>query len=168
MSKYVPMRRKKSAQHNPWITREIIHLKRSISRKRKVRSASREHLRLLTDKLKTMIRHERDKFYNITLNNFVQTCPQKFWRFLSGNKNLIDQIKTSQNVTSSPTEIANEFNQTFQNVFSRYSVSLPTGELPTAQLVMDEPVLSIGGILNLLLNIDVKNPLAPMTFLTSF
>lgn len=83
LTSFVPVRKKRVHKKNPWITRDIIHMKRRVTRLRKAKNKSDEsHLteliRKLSHSLKANIRAAKDRYLNVTLNNFIKTAPHKF------------------------------------------------------------------------------------------
>lgn len=70
INKYVPKKHKKIKRSNLWISRQIIHLKRGITRKGKARNTPTDVLYSLTARLKEEIRRSRNYFFGTTLVNF--------------------------------------------------------------------------------------------------
>lgn len=91
IDKFVPTRTKKSNQKNPWITRDIIHLKRKLARLRKRKNNPIE-LSLTKKRLKSALVKSKTTFFNKTLTDFLKCSPQKFWRFFADKKDGIEQI----------------------------------------------------------------------------
>lgn len=71
-------------------------------------------LQELKEKLKDMVTQAKERFHSITLSNFLKSSPQKFWRYFSENKELIEQIVVDD---TDPLSIAGHFNAYFQSVF---------------------------------------------------
>lgn len=161
ITNFIPLKKKATCKHNPWITREIIHMKRKINRLRQ-RNRQRPNLELkvniisLTKQLKNKVLEARKRFCGTTLNNFIKNSPAKFWRYLN-----------RKNVTaSSPTrgkQQADSFNNYFQSIFTA-----DNGVLGTLACYSNEstqlsgaPVISVPGILSLLLNLDERKSCGP-------
>lgn len=85
---FVPLRTKKTNVSNPWITREIIHLKRKVKRlkkaKKKRHHSTNIHNQILSvsKELKFKMREEKYNFYNVSLSEMVKESPASFWRFI--------------------------------------------------------------------------------------
>lgn len=161
LDKFVPKFQKKK-QHNSWITRDIIHLKRAISRKRKSARKDNSVISSLSITLKQKIRSARDYFFGTTLVNFMKNAPQKFWGYLSGNNRTVDQLHIDGCGVTDPYRIVNELNSTFHSVFGRRGTTENTIEhFSLSSNVMQDINLNVNGIRLLLLRLDVKKSSGP-------
>lgn len=120
-----------------------------------------DDIRRLSDELKASIRNARDVFFSTTLTSFMTQHPQKFWRYLSKPADHVTQIDTNGTITDEALTIANTFNRYFQSVFTRTSASAQNKTVLDSALSMSELVITHDGILNLLLQIDVKKRSGP-------
>lgn len=163
LSMYVPKKVKRIRKNNPWITRNIIHLKRKICRLRKLKHkcALPCHARKIQDHsttLKTLIREAKHKYTNVTLKNFITSCPHKFWRFLNVKKNNQNKLSPKEALDK-----ANMFNKFFQSVFTMDDGNQPEimQPLPDTSLQIAEITVTESGILSLLLNLNPKKACGP-------
>lgn len=161
ITEYVPIRRKKTQRQNPWITREIIHLKRRIRRKRKRSTQNQNHheIRCLKDELTLKLQNARSTFYDQTLPSFLKESPEKFWRFLSNSKHTVDQLRIDGTVTNNLQNIANALNKCFQTSFTERDLHSSEDTIPAAFFGpsrMDDITISQEGIFSLLLKINVR------------
>lgn len=93
IQRYVPLRKKKQSHTNPWITRDIIHLKRNISRSRLKQKTGADTLTSyicsLGSELQQMIKDAKDLYFTKTLHNILMSSPSKFWEhFFVGKKDI--------------------------------------------------------------------------------
>lgn len=111
VSLFVPTRVKMIRNKNPWITREIIHVKRKIKRCRKANTLKPNDYRKMTlqslsRELKRLVKDSKAKFYNVTLKKFLIEAPAKFWRYVNP--------KTKKEVNSHDSQLqTEEFNSFF-------------------------------------------------------
>lgn len=161
LDKFVPKFQKKK-RCNPWITRDIIQLKRTISRKRKAAHIDNHAISSLSVTLKHKIRTARDYFFGTTLVNFMKNAPQKFWGYVSGRKKSVEQLHVDGCAVTDPYAIANELNRTFHSVFSQPCVTNnPIEPSPPSPNVMPDIYLNVNGIRFLLLKLDTKKSSSP-------
>lgn len=159
INSFVPNKTKKTYRTNPWITREIIHLKRQIKRHRK---GFKEHINALKIKLKTSLKQAKERFFSVTLHNFIKTAPQKFWRFLRGKREMIEQIVENDVVITDSAEMADRFNVFFQSVFSAHDVqNLDEAFHSDIETSTPEIEISQSGIFAKLLSLDTKKSTGP-------
>lgn len=161
ITEYVPIRRKKTQRQNPWITREIIHLKRRIRRRRKrpTQNQNCNELRCLKDELTLKLQNARSTFYEQTLPSFLKESPEQFWRFLSNSKHTVDQLRIGGTVTNNLQSIANALNKCFQTSFTEPDLHSSQDPMPASFLCtspMDDITISQEGIFSLLLKINVR------------
>ncbi|KAM7303220.1 uncharacterized protein ISCGN_013200 [Ixodes scapularis] len=153
---FVPNRKKTINRMNPWITRNIIHMKRRLKRRRRNKLEVQELSRELT----LEINSARARYFNITLPNFLIHDPQKFWRYLSRRESHVSQFEIDGAITVDPETISSGFNYFFQSVFSRAledECEPENIEVP----VMPNLEITQPGILSLLLNLNVKKSAGP-------
>lgn len=157
---FVPTRGVRAQRHHPWVTREILQIKRKIKRKRKAKQNSSD-IANLGRQLKNLISQARENYCGNVLSRFLLESPQKFWRFFSSKKEVITEVMVSDEVVSCPIRVAEEFNMYFQSVFT-VSSDPPVDHVSSSdEPRMSDLVVSESGILNLLLNINVKKASGP-------
>lgn len=109
---FIPDKVKKVGRTNPWINREIIHVKRKLKRLRKRPNAVQADILDLQATLKSKLAASRDHYFNVTLSRFVSESPSKFWQFLSNKGGTrLDQIAKGDRVLTDPREMAEVFNE---------------------------------------------------------
>lgn len=155
---FVPDKLKKVGRTNPWITRDLIHLKRKIKRRRKQKIANDVVLHDLRDTLASKLKEAREHYYTETLGRFASESPRKFYQFLQNKDNRIpDEIMNGETAVTNKNEIANAFNSYFQSVFSRpQNLSIMTVPGPSSLIN-----ISLEGVTELLLRLDVKKSTGP-------
>lgn len=164
---YVPKRTLRSKNHNkPWLTRNIIHLKRRIHRLRK-----NKHNLLLgeyTDKMREQkqvlnnsIRKSKYNFFNVSLPRFLITDPRKFWRYISPKKEQLDKIIVDGVDVTAGKEMSTAFNQYFSSVFSQDNGVEPSS--PDFQFAQSLPDIAVSeeGVFASLLSLDTKKSSGP-------
>lgn len=162
LSKYIPTKRKIVKKTNPWITREIIHLKRKLSRLRKLKNKYcsqryKNDIGANSRTLKTLVRNAKDKYMNVTLGNFIKASPDKFWRYLNSGKRKRSNLPPADALLK-----AEQFNNYFQSVFTVDNGITPPFDPPSFdKSTLDEIHLSEAGILSLLLALDIKKSCGP-------
>lgn len=161
VNSFVPLRKKRKNRRNPWITREIVRLKRKIGRQRKVKN--REKISNLSSQLRTKLRQEKQKYYEETLTNFMVSSPQKFWRHLSQTAQSQYSIVVDDEIITDCSKIASYHNKFFQSVFSNDSKSSASSTATSFSHTSDMPEIRISyeGILSLLLNIKEHKSVGP-------
>lgn len=158
---FVPSRNVRAKRVHPWITREILQLKRKIKRRRKSKVKTSAEIAELGRKLKNLVTQARESYCGNALSRFLKECPQKFWRFFSSPKEVTSQIIVNSETVSSPFQIAEEFNKYFQSVFTLSRDPSGDPAYVSYQSQMPELVLSESGIFNLILNINDKKASGP-------
>lgn len=82
MKLYVPNKTKRTKKYNPWINRNIIHVKRKVKRLRKSlkisNSKSKTALTTAITDMKLKIRTAKKNYFNNSLPSFIKNLPQKF------------------------------------------------------------------------------------------
>ncbi|CAN7942465.1 unnamed protein product [Ixodes hexagonus] len=76
-------------------------------------------MRQLSQKLQEMVKASKHTYYTVTLHNFLQNSPPKFWRHLNPKKESIEQITFDGRVITNTSVLADSFNLFFQSVFTR-------------------------------------------------
>ena len=118
LSAFVPIKTKVVRKTNPWISREILQLKRKISRIRKLRNKApldrySDNIRQLSKTLKDLIKNAKHRYLNVTLNEFIKKSPNKFWHYLSARAHRKSNLPPKDALHK-----ANEFNAYFKSVFT--------------------------------------------------
>lgn len=164
---YIPTRVKKTKHRSPWITRDIIHMKRKIKRLRKKKNKTSQLVRLRAE-LKQTLKESKKKFFDETLCRFLRTSPQKFWRYFSDRKEQVQEIRKEDEVLIKKEHIADHFNRFFQSVFTANDddVNLSTERLLPSQ--MDNIIITQEGVFQQLLNLDAKKSNGPDNIPTQF
>lgn len=166
INKFIPDKMKKINKANPWITREIIHLKRKLKRYRKRKNRDAALLFKLSSKLKSKLREAKERFYSTTLGRFATESPHKFWQFLSNkDSRSVDQIAVGARIVTDKKEIAETFNSYFQSVFSRPAT---LGNTPYVNDSNQYIHITVEGVTELLLRLDPKKSAGPDNIPTAF
>lgn len=154
---FVPTKTKKTGNENPWITREVIHLKRKIKRLRR-RNASPTTVQNLQATLSSSIGHAKRHYFNNTLPHFIRTAPEKFWKFLSKKNKAVDQIIKDGIPVVEKQSIAEHFNAFFHSVFiNSEELALPFSPLSN----VSPEFVSAQGVLSMILNLKTKSTPGP-------
>lgn len=166
--RYVPLRKKKIHSHSPWITREIIHLKRRVKRlSHSISSVSRSTLASLRRDLRNKIKQSKFQFINVKLHNFLINDPRKFWIHLTQKKDPINKLTINDVDVTDCQQIAATFNDYFSSVFLRgdgRSTDFRSISFPVPDLTISEQ-----GIFSALLHLNTKkNHLDRTIFQTRF
>lgn len=119
ISRFVPLRKQRQKKQNPWVTREIIHLKRQIARQRRKRTRNHERIAVLSRQLRTKLSTAKEKYHTETLSNFMVTSPHRFWRHLSQVENNPHSIIMNGSVLHDQKAIASHYNTFFNPYFPR-------------------------------------------------
>lgn len=69
-------------------------------------------------KLKCMLQEDNQTFHSVTLHNFLNDPPRRFWRYLSYTEEQIEEIPVNAIAITHPVRIVNNFNACFQLVFT--------------------------------------------------
>lgn len=84
---HVPKRLKTIKKRNPWIDRDVIHLKRKCRRLRKrknknpnIMSNLFKQIAQIEKQIKLMIKEKHRTYVSSTLQNFIKNSPNKFWQ----------------------------------------------------------------------------------------
>lgn len=86
VDKFIPERPTKRKRHNPWVTRDILHLKRKINRVDRFQPSLKFMLPPLRQELRTLVRTSKYRYFNVTMHNFLVENPRKFWAHLTKKK----------------------------------------------------------------------------------
>lgn len=158
INKHVPLRRIKSQRKSPWIDRNVIHLKRRLKRTRKKQVVSVQVIQMLQTELSAALATSRNKYFGITLPNFMKESPEKFWRYLASKSGELEQIQQNGALITDARSVADEANDYFHSVFSAphdNSYSL----VPTA--CPPEDFICQNGVLSLLVSVRDKSSSGP-------
>lgn len=85
--------------------------------------------------------------------------PQKFWRYLARPENPATEVEIDGAIVNDSQTVSNAFNTYFQSVFAR--ACAPISAVSPVGLCSMPDVVTAEGILNLLLQIDVKKSVGP-------
>lgn len=157
---YVPTRRKMIRKSNPWVTREIIHLKRKLKRIRKTLGAASFQFQRLKSVLNEQLQCSKYHYYSVVLPNFIRTAPRKFWRHIAPAKADVECIKVNGKRLYEDNDKANAFNAFFQSVFTRAQKDsslvfhIGGNDTPCIQFTKE-------GLAALLLNLDDRKATGP-------
>lgn len=158
IDKHVPLRRIKSRRKSPWIDRNVIHLKRRLKRARKKQVVSVQQIQTLQTELSTALATSRDKYFGITLPNFIKESPEKFWRYLASKSGKLEQIQHNDSLITDARLVADKANDYFHSVFSApHDDSYPL--VPTA--CPPEDFICQNGVLSLLVSVRDKSSSGP-------
>lgn len=163
---HVPLKTKKKNTELPWITREILLLKRRLSRLRHAsrngNALRRAEFNTVKEKLRRKINAAKDFFFLFTLPNMVKNNPRKFWNSISPKERSTSTFVLNETPTSQPQVIANAFNEYFTSVFAQDNHEISSYTPLHASLVsIDDVSVSTEGVLNLILNVDSKKSSSP-------
>lgn len=164
---FVPLRTKKTNVSNPWITRDIIHLKRKVKRlkkaKKKLHHNTNIHNQILSvsKELKIKMREEKHNFYNVRLSKMIKESPASFWRFIKPVISNCDTFIVNNASTTDATVIASEFNDYFKSVFVTDDGSSPFYKKFSDLPPIENLDVSESGVLNLLLDLNIKKSPGP-------
>lgn len=160
LSRFVPKRAKRIHKDNPWVSREIIHLKRQLRRARQRKPKNSERIAILSTQVRQALRASKTRFFTTTLTEYLKTSPQKFWRYLARSKPSINGVVVNNAVCNNPPEIAQEFNNFFASVFSEKDESTAV-DLEFQNHSDASTFFSKEGIVDMLLKLDVKKSPGP-------
>lgn len=113
MNKYIP-KRHKSKRRSPWITREIIHIKRRVKRLSSKNPTDSGTLAERRSDLRSKIKSSRFTFFNVKMHNFLFSDPRKFWPHLTQKKEPVNKLKIHDKDVTDPTCIATAYNDYFR------------------------------------------------------
>lgn len=150
--KFVQSKRKLVRKQTPWMTREIIHLKRRIKRLKK-RHMHIGHLKELKENLARVVHSSKEHYFNTVLPKFIVEDPKKFWNYVSEKKKTVSQITVNGSVVTDHGDIACHFNDYFHSVFAN------SGSCPSSDTVLhpaDVHFISYPGVVSMLLNLRTK------------
>lgn len=154
ITKFIPERTKRVAKHNPWVTRDIIQLKRKIARRRKKKLANDNVLSELSHTLKNKLSNSKLKYFSEVMPQFMKSSPLKFWCHLAPSRDKIDYLSVNDQIIAEPAEMADSFNTFFHSVFADAdNASYNFGMTSVNQTpVMPELIITEQGIFSLLLD----------------
>lgn len=110
LARFVPKKTIKRNKSNPWITRDIIHLKRKLKRKRKQKNKNALEIANLSREVRSKVKAARTEFFSTTLNDYLRDSPRRFWQYLSCKEHRVNEILKDGKVCSNPAIVATEFN----------------------------------------------------------
>lgn len=159
--RFIPKSFKKCKRNNPWITRDIIHVKRRIKRKRKAcsRDPSAQNKTALHNMrldLNRLVKESKERFFNVTLKKFLYEAPSKFWRYVNPSEK--QNTPVDEKIAL---ERAENFNSFFSSVFTEDDGTLPSLSDASNRPPVSDPLINEEGVLNLLLHIDIKKSAGP-------
>lgn len=134
----------------PWISFGLLQ---SINTKNKLHKKSvqepstinRQNFVTYRNRLSSLIRRAKKQYYERKLEEF-KSNPAKLWKVLSSlihrsksNNNLPNQFLYNDIPVSSPTEIANKFNDYFSSIASKLDDSVPNSDIDPMSYLTDFP-----------------------------
>lgn len=152
LENFVPNKIIKSRKASPWITREVLQLKRKVKRLKRG-GASRFIIQSFQISLNAAVRSAKRHYFEYRLPNFIRTSPEKFWNHLCQKKKPIDRIMHDGKPLTDKNDIATQFNRYFHSVFANASGEHYSFETPST---MPSITISRPGIVELLLNLKTK------------
>ena len=173
--KFIPTRKIKGKLSPPWITGDILHMKRKkeAARKKIQHSTSpclRAKFKQLRSTVKHMIRESRTRFFE-SLEQDITENPKRFWSIFKLSdkvKSVLQQMSLPSNkqdtatgvapdriVVSSSVDIAEAFNQHFTSVFSSDTEESRPQLTPIDGPVLEEISLSPCEVVAALRSLDV-------------
>lgn len=166
INNFIPLRVKKISKQNPWITKNIIRMKRRLKRKRRnlkkcETPQKREEVQGLSDTFKSEVRNAKCFYMENSLTNFLKNSPEKFWRHLSPVKETVPGIVKNGSIITDKWQVASSFNHYFQSVFTRDDGILPNFYVPCGIPAITDVTVNQQGLFNLLLNLDAKKSSGP-------
>lgn len=157
LDNFIPNKTKKTRKSNPWITREVLHLKRKLKRIRK-RGAAANIVEAARTAFNEALKRSKWHYFQHTLPNFLNESPQKFWDFLNQKKKSVDEIQIDGVQIVDKEAIAEHFNSYFHSVFSIPSERVSLTPVSCSDL---EDIVSLQGIVAMLLNLKSKTSPGP-------
>lgn len=163
--RFVPCLLKKGKGKSPWISRDTLQLKRRLKGLKTKRGTARDLNALLTkiselsSELKTKVSSDKQNYFGEKLPKFISTSPEKFWRLISPSKQINDTFMVNGVLSDDNAVIAEAFNLHFRSVFTHDNGSMPyfhASYPPLSDVTINE-----NGILNMLLNLDIKKSPGP-------
>lgn len=112
INKYVPQKQRKINRQSPWITRDIIHLKRHVKRLSRAPKTPNVLPSLRAD-LRKKIKESKYHFFNVKMHGFLVTNPKKFWTHITQKKDPVGKIKIDDREVSDACSIARAFKAFF-------------------------------------------------------
>lgn len=158
---FVPKKRKYVCETNPWMTRNLVRLGRKLKKVRKQHTvrpskANSDKLTNLRRQLKNGILKAKDHYQNVSLKNFLESSPDKFWRYLSPKKTHVSDICVDGIMLTDKLRIANALNEYFCSAFTSDDGKIPRISVLDATPPISSLDINEAGVLSLLLGIDVK------------
>lgn len=157
LKSFIPDKKKRTKRVNPWINRDIIHLKRRIKRIKKTRSPDCDVLNRLVSKLSSSVKSARKRYFCESLPQFILNDPGKFWNHIRSARKSVDQLLVDGKMETSRLSIANAFNSFFHSVFSNDQGDEFYMEAHSEQIEL----VSFEGVFEMLLRLDPKCTTGP-------
>lgn len=154
---FVPDKVKKTCKLTPWISRDILHLKRKLKRLKRGTS-SRDIIQATQVALNQAVASAKRTYFEHKLPNFIRSAPQKFWNFLSNKRKRIEKLRHDDALLVDKADIAEHFNTYFHSVFSTVIEPMPL-IVPDSRINSD--IVSISGVISMLLNLKTKTSPGP-------
>lgn len=154
---FIPSKTKRTSKVTPWISRDILHLKRRVKRLRR-RHASREAIQEIQSNLNQKVGHAKRWYFQHILPEFIRSAPQKFWAFLRKKNREISHIVHDGNMVSEKHSIAQHFNEYFHSVFSNIDTSAFRDHTPCDPA---PDIVSTPGVVSMLLKLKTKSSPGP-------
>lgn len=163
IDKFVPLKKVVKRSENPWINREIIHVKRKLKRLRKQHRTGTPLFGSLKSKMADKVREARNSFFKNRLEEFMRSDPSKFWRHLNPSRHEITKIKIDEVTITDANEIATHFNNYFQSVFTKLDDFKPQCVCSNdySSVCSNELIISREGVLAMLLKLNTKKSSGP-------
>lgn len=162
--RFIPLKTKKKNARIPWISRDILHLSRRVSRLRRKRRLNKpesiSRFNEAKEELRTKTSTAKDFFFRVELKNLLANNPRKFWSSVLPRDSSSTSIIVGSEATNDPVTIANAFNSYFQSVFSCDSNAGPPFTALKHSSITNINI-SEDGVLNLVLNLNVKKSAGP-------
>lgn len=175
ISRFVPVKFKKHNTEKPWITREILHLRRRIGRIRRSRvrgssNYSHDLFISLVQELKSKMQAAKHFYFNTSLSNFLRSNPRKFWHSIIPKEQSPKSFIVGDIPCSDDYAIANHFNEYFSSVFNRGNglANEPDFSVESTIPEISNLTFSASGICNQLLKLDCKKSSGPDTIPNTF
>lgn len=164
LESFVPDRHVKTRRANPWVTRDIVHIKRKLKRAKKKSNRNPDGIQQIQAELSCALTASRDKYFSSTLPSFLKNNPEKFWQYLGNKAPTLEKLRENDLVVTDLTEISNIMNDYLHSVFS----SKDTTTLELVPSLPDSDFISFEGVLSLLLGVKEKSSGGPDGIPNSF
>lgn len=85
INRFIPTKNKKVRKHTPWMTRDVIHIKRKVKRLKK-KHGNPLKIKEAQNSLEQKVIAAKNYYYNTSLPNFIKNDPTKFWNHMKEKK----------------------------------------------------------------------------------